>query len=68
MGGYQGHKKNITKKSRNNINSIQLNNRGIADPPIIASEFNNHFTMIAKQIKAKLVTLKIVFQNLLKKL
>ena len=62
---------NITKKSKNNINSIQVNGRDITDPAIIANEFNNHFTTIAEQIEAKLITpnfhFQIIFQNLLKK-
>ena len=62
----------ITKKSKNNINSIQVNGRDITDPAIIANEFNNHFTTIAEQIEAKLITpnfhFQIIFQNLLKKL
>ena len=62
----------ITKKSKNNINSIQVNGRDITDPAIIANEFSNHFTTIAEQIEAKLITpnfhLQIIFQNLLKKL
>ena len=46
----------ITKKTKNNINSIQVNSRDITDPVIIANEFNKHFTTIAKQIEAKLIT------------
>ena len=56
---------NITKKSKNNINSIQVNGRDIVDPAIIASEFNNHFTAIAKQIEAKLITPNLHFSNYL---
>ena len=56
---------NITKKSNNNINSIQLNGRDITDPAIIAHEFNNHFPTIAKQIKAKLITPNFHFSNYL---
>ena len=56
---------NITKKSNNNINSIQLNGRDITDPAIIANEFNNHFTTVAKQIKAKLITPNFHFSNYL---
>ena len=56
---------NITKKSKNNINSIQVNGRGITDPPIIANEFNNHFTTIDKQIEAKLSTPHLHFSNYL---
>ena len=54
---------NITKKSKNNINSIQVNGRDITDPAIIANEFNNHFTTIAKQIEAKLITPNSNFSN-----
>ena len=58
---------NITNKSKNNINSIQVNGRDTTDPAIIANEFNNHFTTIAKQIEAKLITpnshFQIIFQN-----
>ena len=42
MGGYQGH----YQKSKSNINSIQVNDRDITNPAIIANEFNNHFTTI----------------------
>ena len=37
---------NITKKPKNNINSIQVNGKDITDPAIITNEFNNHFTTI----------------------
>ena len=56
---------NITKKSKNNINSIQVNGRDITDPAIIANEFNNHFTKIAKQIAAKLIAPNLHFSNYL---
>ena len=56
---------NITKKSKNYINSIQVNGRGVTDPAFIANEFNNQFTTIAKQIKAKLITPKFHFSNYL---
>ena len=58
---------NITKKSKNNINSIKINGRDITDPVIIANEFNNHFTTIAKQIKikAKLIIPNFHFSNYL---
>ena len=56
---------NITKKSKNNINSIQVNGRDITDPAIIANEFNNHFTTIATQIEAKLITPNSHFSNYL---
>ena len=56
---------NITKKSKNNINSIQVNGRDITDPAIITNEFNNHFTTIAKQIEAKLITPNFHFSNYL---
>ena len=56
---------NITKKSKNYINSIQVNGRGVTDPAFIANEFNNQFTTIAKQIKAKLITTKFHFSNYL---
>ena len=56
---------NITKKSKNNINSIQVNGRDITDPAIIANEFNIHFTTIAKQIKAKLIIPYFHFSNYL---
>ena len=54
---------NITKKSKNNINFIQVNGRDITDPAII--EFNNYFTTIAKQIDAKLITPNSHFSNYL---
>ena len=57
--------KNITKKSKNNISSIQVNGRDITDPAIIANEFNNHFTTIAKQIVEKLITPNLHFSNCL---
>ena len=53
----------IAKKSKNNINSIQVNGTDITDPAIIANEFNNHFTTIAKQFKAKLITRNFHFSN-----
>ena len=56
---------NITKKSKNNINSIQVNGRDITDPAIIANEFNNHFTTIAKEIEAKLIPPNLHFSNYL---
>ena len=56
---------NITKKSKNNINSIQVNGKDITDPAIIANEFNNHFTTIAKQIEAKLIAPNLYFSNYL---
>ena len=56
---------NITKKLKNNINSIQVNGRDITDPAIIANKFNNHFTTIAKQIEAKLITRSFHFSNYL---
>ena len=56
---------NITKKSKNNINSIQVNGTDITDPAIIANEFNNHFTTIAKQIEAKLIALNLHFSSYL---
>ena len=59
---------NITKKSKNNINSIQVNVRDITDPAIIANEFNNHFTKIPKQIEAKLITPNFHFSNYLSEL
>lgn len=46
---------NITRKSKSNINSIQVNDKDIADPAIRANEFNNHFAKVAKQIEAKLI-------------
>ena len=55
----------ITKKSKNNINSIQVNGRDITDPAIIANEFNNHFTTIAKEIEAKLIAPNLHFSNYL---
>ena len=55
----------ITKKTKNNINSIQVNSRDITDPVIIANEFNKHFTTIAKQIEAKLITPSFHFSNYL---
>ena len=67
MGGYQRHNKNY-QKSKNNINSIQVNGRDITDPAIIANEFNNHFTTIAKQIEAKLMILNFHFSNYLSEL
>ena len=54
---------NITKKLKNNLNSIQVNGTDITDPAIIANEFNNHFTTIAKQFKAKLITRNFRFSN-----
>ena len=54
---------NITKKSKNNINSIQVNGTDITDPAIIANEFNKQFTTIAKQFKAKLITRNFHFSN-----
>ena len=56
---------NITKKSKNNINSIQVNGRDITDPAIIANEFNNYFTTIAKQIEAKLIAPNLHFSHYL---
>ena len=56
---------NITKKSKNNINSIQVNGKDITDPAIIANEFNNHFTEIAKEIEAKLIAPNFHFSNYL---
>ena len=56
---------NITKKSKNNINSIQVNGRDITDPAIIANEFNNHFTTIAKEIDTKLIAPNLQFLNYL---
>ena len=56
---------NITKKSKNNINSIQVNSKDIIDPAIIANEFNNHFTTIAKEIEAKLLAPNLHFSNYL---
>ena len=56
---------NITKKSKNNISSIQVNGRDTTDPAIITNEFNNHFTTIAKQIEAKLITPNSHFSNYL---
>ena len=56
---------NITKKSKNNINSIQVNGKAITDPAIIANEFNNHFTTIAKEIEAKLIAPNLHFSNYL---
>ena len=35
---------NISKKSKNNINSIQVNNKDITSLAIFANEFNDHFT------------------------
>ena len=59
---------NITKKSKNNINintnSIQVNGRDITDPVIIANELNSHFTTIAKQIEANLITTNFHFFKL----
>ena len=52
---------NHYEKSKNNINSIQINDRDIADPTIIANEFNNHFAKIAKQIEAKIITSNLYF-------
>lgn len=46
---------NITRKSKSNINSIQVNDKDIADPAIRANEFNTHFAKVAKQIEAKLI-------------
>ena len=37
----------------------------ITDPAIIANEFNNHFTTIAKQIEAKLIAPNLYFSNYL---
>ena len=59
---------NITKKSKSNINSIQANGRDITDPAINGSEFNNHFTTIAKQIVAKLIIPNFHFSNYLSEL
>ena len=56
---------NITKKSKNNINSIQANCRDITDPAIIANEFKNQFTTIAKPIEEKLFTPNFHFPNYL---
>ena len=56
---------NITKKSKSSINSIQVNGKDITDPAIIANEFNNHFTTIAKQIEAKLIKPNFYFSNYL---
>ena len=55
---------NISKKSKNNINSTQVNGSDITDPAIIAIEFNNHFA-IAKQIEAKLIIPNSYFSNCL---
>ena len=54
MSGF-GKVINITRKSKSNINSIQVNDKDIADPAIRANEFNNHFAKVAKQIEAKLI-------------
>ena len=54
---------NITKKSKNNINSIQVNGKDIPDPAVIANEFNNHFATIAKEIEAKLIVPNLHFSN-----
>ena len=56
---------NITKKLKNNINSIQVNGKDKTDPAIIANEFNNHFTTIAKEIEAKLIAPNLHFLNYL---
>ena len=55
----------ITKNSKNNISSIQVNGKDISDPAIIANEFNNHFTTIAKEIEAKLIAPNLHFSNYL---
>ena len=48
------------------INSIQVNGgKDITDPAIIANEFNNHFTTIAKEIEAKLIAPNLHFSNYL---
>ena len=58
---------NITKKSKNNINSVsvQVNSKDITDAAIIANKFNNHFTTIAKQIEAESVIRNFYFSNYL---
>ena len=52
---------NITKKSKNNISSIQVNGKDVTDPVISANYFNNHFTTIAKEIEAKLIAPNLHF-------
>ena len=54
----------ITKKSKNTISSIQVNGKSITDPAIIANEFNNHFAIIAKEIKVKINCTKIAIFEL----
>ena len=56
---------NITKKYKSNVNSIQVNGKDISDPAIIANEFNKHFTIIAKEIEAKLIPPNLHFSNYL---
>ena len=58
---------NITKRPKNNINSIKVNHRDITDPAIFANEFNDHFITIVKQIEAKLITSYLHFSNYLSK-
>ena len=56
---------NITKKSKNNINSTLVNGRDITGLAIIPNEFNNHFTTIANQIEANLIKPNFCFSNYL---
>ena len=56
---------NITKKSKNNINSTLVNGIDITNLAIIANELNNHFTTIANQIEANLITPNFCFSNYL---
>ena len=53
--------KKITKKSKNNINSILVNGTDITDPAIISNAFNNHFYNV-------LITPNLHFSNYLSEL
>ena len=57
---------NISKKRTTDITSLQICNKTVKNSYEIASEFNKHFTSIAKQIEEKLIKPKHKYSEYLK--
>ena len=57
---------NISKKRTADITSLQIGNKTVKNSYEIASEFNKHFTSIAKQIEEKLIKPKHKYSEYLK--
>ena len=57
---------NISKKRTTDITSIQIGNKTVTNSCEIASEFNKHFTSIAKQIEETLIKPKHKYSEYLK--